>query len=178
MTVAIRTAQRADLVAIAAIERASFGDPWTRSMFSVHLDSGRGDVFLVATDDAHIVGYAITRIAGAESELLNIAVGAERRTQGIGAILLDAAMEHTARSGASEMWLEVRESNAAARRLYDTRGFVAVGVRKRYYHAPREDALVLRADLRAAARGESRSSIASASRIGKSVTPPSLGFTA
>jgi hypothetical protein len=46
-----------------------------------------------------------------------------------------------------EMWLEVRASNASARALYDSRGFSAVGVRKRYYHAPREDAIVLRADL-------------------------------
>ena len=63
-------------------------------------------------------------------------------------------MDRCRNAGGLEMWLEVRASNAGARTLYDARGFAAMGVRKRYYQAPREDAIVLRADLRSTARIE------------------------
>lgn len=151
MTTSVRETRSADLGAIVAIERVSFGDPWTRDMFSAHLVSEGGNSFLVAEDDGCIVGYAITQTVGDESELLNVAVNPARRNRGIGALLLDAAMDRCRRAGSLDMWLEVRASNTGARMLYDALGFVAVGVRKRYYHAPREDAMVLRADLRAAA---------------------------
>lgn len=148
MTVSVRDAVGTDLVSIAAIERASFGDPWTRGMFGSHLVSEGGNCFLVAEDDDGIVvGFAITRTVSEESELLNIAVDPAHRKRGIGAQLLDTVMEHCKSAGALEMWLEVRASNAGARTLYDARGFTAIGVRKRYYEAPREDAIVLRAEL-------------------------------
>jgi ribosomal-protein-alanine N-acetyltransferase len=162
MTLRLRDAASADLRAVCAIERVSFGDPWSRGMFNVHLSSAEGDVFLVADDSRGILGYAITRTVEGESELLNIAVTPDTRGQGVGARLLDAMIERSRESGGTEMWLEVRESNASARALYDSRGFVTVGVRKRYYDAPREDALVLRAAL-----GIQRN---------ETVTGPVLGF--
>ena len=154
MTVTVREAMRADLVAIVAIETVSFSDPWTRGMFGSHLVSQAGNSFLVAEDGSDVVGFAITRVVGDESELLNIAVDPARRNCGIGGLLLDAAMDRCRNAGGLEMWLEVRASNAGARTLYDARGFAAMGVRKRYYQAPREDAIVLRADLRSTARIE------------------------
>jgi len=154
MTVVVRVAERADLGAIIAIERASFGDPWTRGMFGIHLVPEGGNDFLVADEDGSVVGYAITVAVAGESELLNIAVGPDRRRHGVGALLLDAAMDRCRGSGATEMWLEVRASNAGARMLYASRGFAEMGVRKRYYHAPREDAIVLRSDLRIPSRNE------------------------
>jgi [ribosomal protein S18]-alanine N-acetyltransferase len=150
----VRAADRSDLGAIIAIERASFGDPWTRGMFGTHLTSRDGNNFLVAEQAGSIVGYAITVAVADESELLNIAVDPEQRGHGFGALLLDAAMDRCRLSGATEMWLEVRASNAGARTLYGSRGFAEMGVRKRYYHAPREDAIVLRSDLRQLMRNE------------------------
>jgi [ribosomal protein S18]-alanine N-acetyltransferase len=154
VTAAVRPAQRSDLGAVVAIERASFGDPWTRGMFGTHLTSDGGNNFLVAEEAGSVVGYAIALVVSEESELLNIAVDPDRRGRGFGALLLDAAMDLCRRSGATEMWLEVRASNAGARTLYDSRGFAEMGVRKRYYHAPREDAIVLRSDLRSVVRNK------------------------
>jgi ribosomal-protein-alanine N-acetyltransferase len=154
MTATVRAAERSDLGAVIAIERASFGDPWTRGMFGTHLSSNGGNTFLVAEEAGRVVGYAITVAVPEESELLNIAVDPDRRGHGIGALLLDAAMDLCRGSGAKEMWLEVRASNAGARMLYESRGFAEMGVRKRYYHAPREDAIVLRSDLRSRVRNE------------------------
>lgn len=150
--VTVREAARGDISAIVAIERASFSDAWTAGMFGSHLLRGAGNTFLVAMDDSMLAGYAIAQTVSDESELLNIAVDPARRNRGIGALLLDGVMDCCRTAGAAEIWLEVRASNAAARTLYDTRGFSAVGVRKRYYHAPREDAIVLRADFLATAR--------------------------
>jgi len=150
----VRGATRADLGAIVAIERASFTDAWTRGMFASSLAAGAGNIFLVADDGGDVAGYAMAQSVHDESELLNIAVSPDRRHRGIGSLLLDAIIDRCRGLGALEMWLEVRASNAGARTLYETRGFVAVGVRKRYYEAPREDAIVLRADIRTLARDE------------------------
>lgn len=165
MMLNIRDARRDDLEAVVQIERVSFGDPWTRGMFSTHLARRDGNAFLVADEGSSILGYAISQTVVDESELLNIAVDPARRGQGIGARLLDAMMARCMSSGAADMWLEVRASNASARKLYATREFVAVGVRKGYYQAPREDAMVLRAGLRASVGNEK-------------ITKAALGFSA
>lgn len=147
MTLVVREASSRDLPGVLAIENASFGDPWSRAMLAFHIASSQGDVFLVATDGGAVIGYAITRLVGHESELLNIAVDPQWRGRGVGARLLDAAMQRCSSAGGSEMWLEVRASNTSARGLYESRGFAGVGVRRRYYQAPQEDAIVLRAKL-------------------------------
>jgi len=154
MNVSVREVRRDDLSAIAVIERASFSDPWSRAMFDAHLMVRGGNLFLVAESGAALVGYAIVRTVHEESELLNIAIAPERRNQGIGAQLLDEVIRRCRASGALEMWLEVRESNVGARALYAARGFTAAGIRKRYYHAPREDAIVLRAAIGVDVRSE------------------------
>jgi ribosomal-protein-alanine N-acetyltransferase len=68
------------------------------------------------------------------------------RGQGVGGRLLDATIGELERRGATSTFLEVRESNAAARALYASRGFDSVGRRRNYYRRPVEDALVLRRD--------------------------------
>jgi ribosomal-protein-alanine N-acetyltransferase len=165
MTISLRNAGKQHLEAVIDIERVSFGDPWIRRMFAVHLEPDEGNVFLVAEDEGIAIGYAITKTVAGESELLNIAVAPVRRGEGLGARLLDEMMVACAGAGALEMWLEVRASNERARALYDSRGFVQMGVRKRYYHAPREDAIVLRADLLADAGN-------------KTITRAAFGFSA
>jgi ribosomal-protein-alanine N-acetyltransferase len=75
------------------------------------------------------------------------------RRQGIGARLLDAAIARVRASDVDSLYLEVRDSNAPARSLYLSRGFVEVGRRKDYYRRPKEDALVLRLDLDRGAPG-------------------------
>lgn len=142
----LRAATEADLPAIVEIELACFAsDPWPRRSFEAFLDRD-GSEFLVAEDpDAHgeVAGYAILIQAADEAELLNLAVDDKRRGRGIGGSLLvrllDACRERSVRA----VYLEVRESNAAARRLYAGHGFVEVGRRRSYYERPVEDGLIL-----------------------------------
>lgn len=154
VTVSVRAATDGDLPAVVAIERLSFGDAWTRGMFAYHLGEPSSDTFLVACDAARsVVGYAIARVIETESELFNIAVHPASRGTGLGSVLLDAVMQRCAAAGAEEIWLEVRASNHVARALYSGRGFVMAGRRKGYYNSPREDALVLRAEMSTVLQG-------------------------
>jgi ribosomal-protein-alanine N-acetyltransferase len=146
VTVRIRDAGFADIGAVVAIERVSFSEPWSEGMFRAHL---RGDIntFLVAHEGEAVIGFAIAHTVVDESELLNIAVDQYMRGRGVGAILLDAICGHCAMRGSASMTLDVRASNTVARALYASHEFVQVGLRRRYYHVPEEDALILRAKL-------------------------------
>lgn len=144
----VRDANVRDLRDVLAIERLAFGDAWTRGMFMSHLRGVVSDSFIIACDSSdRVAGYAITRVVEAECELFNLAVHPELRRGGLGAMLLDACMDHCASAGAREMWLEVRASNQSALRLYLRHGFTVLGRRKGYYDSPREDALLLQAAL-------------------------------
>lgn len=156
----VRSALPGDVARVLTIESASFADPWTEEAFAsaLHLPHMR---FLVAEfqgteperDDGRptgapaLVGYVLAMVLGVEGEVADIAVAPESRGQGIGGVLLDRVTLGLRQAGVRTLFLEVRESNAAARRLYDSRGFGAVGRRRGYYRHPVEDALVLRRDL-------------------------------
>jgi [ribosomal protein S18]-alanine N-acetyltransferase len=144
--VEIRPAIHADLARVTEIERASFSDPWTFNSFRSALDEERLN-FHVALKDEAVIGYAVSWCVIDEAELANLAVVPAFRGRHVGAALLDRAMSDARLSGCVVMHLEVRESNQAARALYESRGFSEVGRRKRYYRAPVEDALILRAPL-------------------------------
>ncbi|GLC27548.1 ribosomal protein S18-alanine N-acetyltransferase [Roseisolibacter agri] len=156
-TVRLRRATLADVDAIAAIERLAFSDPWSRDSFATL--ARNGDVFFLVADAGSApgasapVGYLVAWYVLDEGEVANIAVAPSARGTGVGARLLDAALAEGRRRGVGHMFLEVRESNAVARRLYASRGFIELGRRKRYYREPVEDALVLRCEL-AAPRGQ------------------------
>ena len=79
-----------------------------------------------------------------EAEIANLAVEPAARRSGAGRLLLDSALGEAAARGVRTVYLEVRESNEAARSLYASRGFDEIGRRRAYYAHPREDALVLR----------------------------------
>lgn len=145
MSASIRPGSAGDISAVAEIERASFGDPWSEDAFHELLHM-RDAIFLVATRGARQVaaGYVIARIAADEADVLNLAVSPAERGRGLGGELLDAGLAAVIDRGAREIFLEVRESNVAALALYGSRGFAAVSRRNRYYRNPVEDALLLR----------------------------------
>jgi [ribosomal protein S18]-alanine N-acetyltransferase len=138
-------AVRAHVAEVAAIEQACFSDPWSESSFRQAVENP-GVFFRVATEGAGgpVVGYVVAWFAGGEGEIANVAVAPAVRGRGIGGQLLDAAIAAAVDQGAEALYLDVRESNARARALYDSRGFVEVGRRRRYYRRPAEDAIVLR----------------------------------
>lgn len=140
--VRVRPARPRDLTAVVAVEQASFSDPWAPGSFASLIDNP-AVCFLVAEEEGRVVGHLVAWYAADEGEIGSVAVAASARGRGIGALLIDTALAHSAERGAATVYLEVRESNATARRLYAARGFTEVGRRKRYYRHPVEDALVL-----------------------------------
>jgi ribosomal-protein-alanine N-acetyltransferase len=129
--------------AVHAIERAAFSDPWSARDFQECVASDV--VFLVAAAPEGVAGYVIAQDAADEGEILNLAVTPSRHRIGIGRALVERVLATLAGRGVQRVFLEVRESNAAARALYAALGFQEVGRRPRYYRRPVEDAIVLRA---------------------------------
>ena len=146
----LRPVSRADLPALAALERAAFSDPWTAEQLRAALD-WPGAIALVAEDGGGIVGYVLGRVIVDEGEILSIATIAARRREGIGRRLLDGIIGAMIDRGAHAAWLEVRPSNEPARAMYHSAGFTTAGVRPGYYRLPDEDALILRRELGATA---------------------------
>jgi ribosomal-protein-alanine N-acetyltransferase len=103
-------------------------------------------IALVATSEAdagRVVGFVIARCATAEWEIENVVVAREERNRGIGIKIIRELLLQAQRGGATSVLLEVRESNLAARRLYEKLGFSLQGRRSNYYREPEEDALLL-----------------------------------
>lgn len=138
----VRRAERQDLDAIVDLETGSFSDPWSRDAFASLLLREDADVF-VAEVDERVVGYAVLWTTVDESELANVAVAPGLRRRGVGGRLVRRALEAAAARGAAAVYLEVRESNDAAARLYEGFGFRELTVRRDYYRRPTEDARVM-----------------------------------
>ena len=143
MSVALREATPDDVPAIHAIEVASFADPWSEGAFRSMIAHPQVRA-RVATRGGEVVGYSIAWIVDDECELANVAVAPTIRRAGAGGALLDDLIAEVERRGGATIWLEVRASNAAARALYESRGFAEMGRRKGYYRAPVEDAVLMR----------------------------------
>lgn len=105
-------------------------------------------VLLVAESGREIAGFVMARQVLDESEILNIAVKRSHRRCGVGSALLLAALEDAEGHGGTRVFLEVRESNAAAIALYRKHNFRQTGRRRGYYRNPDEDALLFERKLR------------------------------
>ncbi len=97
----------------------------------------------VAEQKQEVVGFVAARMVAGEAEILNLAIAPAWCRQGIGKELVDTAIKAARAEGVQSVFLEVRESNDAARAFYAGLLFTQVGRRRGYYREPAEDALVL-----------------------------------
>lgn len=134
-----------DLDAVMAIEVSAYSHPWSRGNFIDSLAAGY--LAEVAEDGSgRTIGYLVAMQGFEETHLLNLTVHPALQRQGLGAQMLRQLVSLARGRGDQMLWLEVRESNAVARRLYRRAGFVEAGVRRDYYparHDGREDAVVM-----------------------------------
>lgn len=146
-SIAISPVVTEDLGAVAAIERAAFSDPWSERSFREAL--AQPTIYFVAarSDDGGVLGYVVAWFVADEGQIANLAVSPAGWGRGIGRALLTAALREAVSRGAKDVYLEVRNSNLRARRLYGSCGFSEVGRRRAYYRLPVEDAIVLRRTL-------------------------------
>jgi len=145
--VQVRPMRAEDVDAVVAIEAEAFSSPWSADTFEALLE--RDPVVLRVLEDAggRVIGYSILWCILDQGELANIAVAAEHRGRGLGAVLLRAVVEECRRRGVTSLYLEVRASNERALALYRAFGFTVIGKRKNYYDRPREDARLMVLDL-------------------------------
>ncbi len=144
----IRAATPDDLPAIQRIEQQSdTAAHWSLLAYGAlfEQDAPRRRA-LVATNSGSddVCGFIIVRSLADEWEIENLAVAPEQRLRGIASELLGELLRELQSAGALAVLLEVRESNRAARRLYEKHGFSLEGRRADYYRNPSEDALLLR----------------------------------
>lgn len=137
----------ADLQEILSIERRTFPTPWSQDQFAGLLGRPAGLGWVAAVPGGPVVGYAVGWVAAEEAELANLAVSETWRDRGLGEELVRAFAEEAGIRGARRLYLEVRVSNAPARRFYERLGFGLLGRRRGYYRSPPEDALAFGVDL-------------------------------
>jgi ribosomal-protein-alanine N-acetyltransferase len=134
----------ADLPAVLALERALFGvEAWTRGMFTGELAQTSTRYYLVAEDDAGLLGYAGLCVYPDEAFIQTLAVRRDRWGRGLGSRLLAALLAEADARGAPVVGLEVHADHDRAQQLYQRFGFAPVSVRRGYYQPSGGDALVM-----------------------------------
>ena len=145
---AIELATLRDAPRLAQLHGASFHRGWGEGEFEQML-SERDTLVHRLRQGRKTIGFAVSRMAADEAEILSIAVDAKHRGRGLSRNLLLTHLGHLAGRGVRTVFLEVEEHNQPARRLYDRTGFAVTGRRERYYRQDGEqlNALILRRDL-------------------------------
>jgi [ribosomal protein S18]-alanine N-acetyltransferase len=135
----MRKLSQSDLSQVINIENQAFSHPWPADAFSESiLQHSRG-----LEVDGRLCGYIFYHVIMGEAVILNFAIDPQLQRQGHGEYLLLESLKELSRQGCTHFYLDVRESNIGAIKLYAKHGFVPLGKRKLYYSNPDEDALVM-----------------------------------
>jgi ribosomal-protein-alanine N-acetyltransferase len=139
-----RALESDDLDAVAALEAESFTNPWTREMLERELrQSDVARVYVLRVAGLRVAAFCACWIVHDELHINTIAVRPEMRRRGLATLLMERLLAEAGDLGVTRAYLEVRQSNVPAQRLYERLGFALAGVRRHYYSHPVEDALVL-----------------------------------
>ncbi len=132
----------ADIAKVLEIETSVYTHPWTKGIFSDCIRVGYH--CWVLEQHGEVIAYGLVSIAANEAHVLNICVSPEKQGEGLGRRMLYKLMQLAEERLSDTIFLEVRESNLVAQKLYEKEGFNRLGIRKDYYPAEegREDALV------------------------------------
>ncbi len=147
--VAIEPATLRDASRLAQLHGASFHRGWGEGEFESMLTE-RNTLVHRLRIGRNTVGFAVSRMAADEAEILSIAVAESHRGRGLSRNLLLTHLGHLAGRGVRTVFLEVEENNQPARRLYDGTGFAVAGRRERYYreaNGEQLNAVLMRRDL-------------------------------
>jgi ribosomal-protein-alanine N-acetyltransferase len=142
MNIVVGKMSETDLDDVVEIEKAVFADPWPKSAFKYDLKSEYA-ILPVAKIDGKVAGYANLYYVEDELQIGNIAVAPTFQQRGIGALIMQHIVEEAVRLKIAHIYLEVRQSNEIAHKLYLKFGFVISGRRRLYYSHPTEDALIM-----------------------------------
>lgn len=140
----IRNMTAEDIPAVVEIEKECFSLPWSEKSFAESI-AREDTIFLVCEENTDIItGYIGMYLSFDEASITNVAVASQFRKKGCGEQLVIAAKEAAKAAGADSIFLEVRVSNEAAISLYKKQGFENLGIRKKLYEHPVEDAIIMK----------------------------------
>lgn len=135
-----------DLNEVMAIEKSAYTFPWSTGFFRQELQTACARSILVESD-GRIIAYVLFWVLPGAIDVHNIAVHPDYQRRGIARLLLDRVISEARRQSAIRVMLEVRQSNTAAQKLYESTGFAITGIRKAYYSDNGEDALAMTLEL-------------------------------
>jgi [ribosomal protein S18]-alanine N-acetyltransferase len=143
--VSIRPATSADIPSMMALDRASeTAAHWSERQYYSLFAADLRHVIFVAQADQQMLGFLVAQQVAPEWELENIVISSEYRRRGIGTELVKSLIQRARETNSDSVFLEVRESNGDARKLYEKLEFRESGRRKAYYSDPIEDAILYR----------------------------------
>ena len=142
----VREISFSDLTRLFEIERASFSSPWTKEALRTQISAPLSFNLLIEVN-REIAGYIMCLVVLDECHVLNFAIDPGFRKRGYGSQLLGSALTILKKRDVKHVFLEVREKNLPAVRLYLRYGFKMIGRRKRYYEDSGEDALIMHLEL-------------------------------
>jgi len=145
-SVSIREMSPEDVPEAAKIEKMSFSTPWSETSFHAEVHNIHSIARVAELENA-IAGYICIRQVNDECHLLDLAVHPDHRDKGIATALFNNIMEDLKPGKCRTFFLEVRTSNEAARKMYEKFGFNIVGIRKKYYINPTDDAVIMMMEL-------------------------------
>jgi ribosomal-protein-alanine N-acetyltransferase len=139
----------ADLDVLLAYEQAMFGtEAWSRRSYLDELADTEFRYYLVAeSPTGEVLGDGGLMTIGETAQILTVGVVPQHRRAGVGKLLVRGLIAEAVRRKATEVLLEVRVDNNGARRLYESEGFDALGIRRGYYDHGRVDAVTMRLNL-------------------------------
>lgn len=135
-----------DLDDVLRIERASFEQPYSRAILEQELKIPAAQVW-VTLHRGKRVGYIDFWVVKDEMELVSVAVSPKYKRRGVGEFMMRRMCRFAEQHRAQFIYLDVRQSNLAAQRLYEKFGFNKVGVRRRYYSDNQEDAIIMKKEM-------------------------------
>lgn len=138
----IRLMKETDLNSVVAIEKEIFSLPWSEKSFADSLKS-ENTLYVVTEDDGEIKGYCGMYLSFNEGNITNVAVSSAYRKQKVAYNMLTYIFGLAKEKGITDAFLEVRETNVPAIKLYETLGFEEAGIRKNFYEKPTENALIM-----------------------------------
>ncbi|MDE5964476.1 MAG: ribosomal protein S18-alanine N-acetyltransferase [Eubacterium sp.] len=144
MNIKIIQATKENTADIFLIEQSCFSIPWTEQSISDSVESD-SNYFNIAYADGNPAGYMSMMLAAGEGDIMRVAVLPEYRRLGIGRALLEECFSS---NDPDVVFLDVRENNIPAIRLYESMGFESVGLRKNYYSNPTENAVIMTYNLK------------------------------
>ena len=133
--------EREHLCKVAELERACFSEPWSQTSLEMLVCDGA--IGVVAICDTNVAAYGGMTVVLDEGNITNIAVDPDYRHMGMGRAVVRGLLDRAREMGVTSVFLEVRESNLIARSLYLGEGFEVIGIRKGFYRAPLEDAVMM-----------------------------------